>query len=115
MKFKSLLSLVLIAGLFTPAAYAQNAGFAAGIQRPINPPVPPMTRPPVAPTLQPPVPPVHSDTPPESLRSTAILLFGFVGFRRIASSVLNDIEKRLKLGLKFRVALQALQEILWAS
>jgi len=32
-------------------------------------------------------------------------LFGFIGFRGITSGVLNDIEKRLKLGLKFRVAL----------
>src|SRR6185436_20132908 len=48
MKFKNLLFLVLVAGLVTPAAYAQNAGFAVGIQRPIiNPPVARMTHPPV--------------------------------------------------------------------
>ena len=48
MKFKNLLFLVLVAGLGTSALYAQNAGFAVGIQRPIiNPPVAPMTHPPV--------------------------------------------------------------------
>jgi hypothetical protein len=56
MKFKNLLLLVLAAGLITPAANAQNAGFAVGIQRPIiNPPVAPMTQPPVTPMGQPPV------------------------------------------------------------
>ena len=34
MKFKNLLFLVLVAGLGTSAAYAQNVGFAVGIQRP---------------------------------------------------------------------------------
>jgi hypothetical protein len=56
MKFKNLLFLVLVGGLVSPAAYAQNAGFAVGIQRPIiNPPVAPMTHPPVTPMGQPPV------------------------------------------------------------
>jgi hypothetical protein len=56
MKVQNLLFLVLIAGLVTPAAYAQNAGFAVGVQRPIiNPPVAPMTHPPVTPMGQPPV------------------------------------------------------------
>ena len=56
MKVQNLLFLVLIAGLVTPAAYAQNAGFAVGVQRPIiNPLVAPMTHPPVMPMGQPPV------------------------------------------------------------
>jgi hypothetical protein len=56
MKVQNLLFLVLIAGLVTPVAYAQNAGFAVGVQRPIiNPPVAPMTHPPVTPMGQPPV------------------------------------------------------------
>jgi len=56
MKLQNLLFLLLIAGLVTPAAYAQNAGFAVGIQRPIiNPPVAPMTHPTVTPMGQLPV------------------------------------------------------------
>jgi hypothetical protein len=32
-------------------------------------------------------------------------LFGFIGFEGIAGSVVNDVEKGIKLGLEFWVAL----------